>query len=178
MHVQVVELKFWPGKSVGENVLRTQQRMRSGSACDIQWVYAAASVTQENYNVVQTNCYCVCFQNPRCYSTQWSLSVLELQFTSTFLPYLQNVNLWLACFSTCRLCILCEFIAMNFLAFARLSARCYISTSLQTTFNWKRLRDLFVAAKSSLGSILYQNGWHLHRNWKWFLRLSIYRLFE
>ena len=71
-------------------------------------------LSQENYKFVQTNCYCVCFQNPRCYSTQWSLSVLELQFTSTFLPYLQNVNLWLACFSIFRLCIRCEFIAMNF----------------------------------------------------------------
>jgi len=178
MHVKVVELKFWPWKSVGENVLQTQQRMQSGSAFNIQWVYASASLTQENYKVVQTNCYCACFQNSRCYPTRRSLSVLELQFTSTFLPYLENMNLWLACFSLCHLCILCEFIAMNCLAFARLSARCYISTSLQTTFNWKRLRDLFVAAKSSLGSTLYQNGWHLPVNWKWFLRSSIYSLFQ
>ena len=104
-------------------------------------------LSQENYKFVQTTCYCVCFQNPRCYSTQWSLSVLELQFTSTFLPYLQNVNVWLACFSIFRLCILFEFIAMNFLAFARLSARCYISTSMSNDFQLKKIAWYFCGGK-------------------------------
>jgi len=136
-------------------------------------------LSQENYKFVQTTCYCVCFQNPRCYSTQWSLSVLELQFTSTFLPYLQNVNLCGWHVSQFVVCV--SFVSSLLWIFLHLHVfqlAVIFPHPRQTTFNWKRLRDIFVAAKSSLGSILYQNGWHLHRNWKWFLRLSIYRLFE
>jgi len=36
--------------------------------------------------------------------------------------YLQNANLWLACLSISRMCILCELTAMNVLACAGLSA--------------------------------------------------------
>ena len=54
-------------------------------------------------------------------------------------PYLQNVNLWLACFSVCRLCIICEFVTMNCLTFARLSAHCYIPTSLSNDCQLKKI---------------------------------------
>jgi len=126
MHINVVELKFWPGKSVGKNALRTQQRMQSGSASHVQWVYASVSVTQENYKVVQKVCYQICFQNSCFYLRQMSLSLFELQFASlphfSLCAYLQNANLWLACLSVSRMCIFYELTAMNVLACAGLSA--------------------------------------------------------
>jgi len=178
MHVKVVELKFWPGKSVGKCSPNTAKNAvwlslrypmslccrfcHTGElqGCPNKLLLCLLSKSSLLFHSVVT------FRTWTAVHVHISPLFTKCEFVVGMFLYLSFVYpLWVHCYEFFLHLHVCQ-LAVIF------------PHPCQTTFNWKRLRDLFVAVKSSLGSILYQNGWHLHGNWKWFLRLPIYRLLE